>query len=367
MYPLRFREVIRSYKFGERWIARFFPDKKLPETGIIAETWEVCCLGDKDCSVVTNGEFIGISLKELIATHSEKLLGHRIVQQFGLKFPLLIKFLDVTHTLGAHVHPDATQAKKIGRGDTGKTEAWYMISVKEGAKIYCGNRKGITINDVINTVQTGMVQSCMKEYQVHNGDAFILYTGTMHYSPGGLLFYEIMENSDAGLPLINPPHTCSAEQRERHFKAIEEIVRIEDEADVRTAPVMISEGKNRRLFLLACKHFAVERLELVEPYRLLSDSGCFFVLTLISGVCHVQTNKYSETLKPGNSCLLPACLTEVNLIPEGTVSILKAYVPDLVTDIIKPLRTAGISDKQISKLGGHSQLNSLPAALLSTT
>jgi len=364
MYPLRFREIIRSYKFGERWIAEAFPDKKLPSTGIIAETWEVCCLNG-DCSIVTNGEFSGKNISELIATQGCNLLGHRIVQQFGLNFPLLIKLLDVTHTLGAHVHPNAIQARKIGRGNTGKTEAWYMLDVKKDAKIYCGNRKGVTITDVVKAVQTETVQSCMKEYPVQKGDAFILYTGTMHYSPGGLLFYEIMENSDAGLPLINPPQTCPVEQKERHFNAIKEIVRIEDDADVRTFPVVIQEGQNRRIFLFACTHFAVERLELIQPYRLISDESCFYVLTLISGICHVETNNYSETLKPGNSCLLPACLKEVNLIPEGMVSILKAYVPELITDIIKPLRAAGVPDKQIALLGGCSQLNPLPALLLS--
>ncbi|MHC4718220.1 MAG: hypothetical protein ACYS5V_14705, partial [Planctomycetota bacterium] len=42
LYPLRFREILRDYRFGDRWIVREFDKPGLPADHRIGETWEVC-------------------------------------------------------------------------------------------------------------------------------------------------------------------------------------------------------------------------------------------------------------------------------------------------------------------------------------
>jgi hypothetical protein len=74
---------------------------------------------------------------------------------------------------------------------------------------------------------------------------------------------------------------------------------------------------------------------------------------------HVISGEWTVTLKPGNSCLVPACLRSVSLAPDGKSSLLKAYVPDLKTDIVAPLRKAGVSDDRIALLGGRTEMNHL--------
>jgi mannose-6-phosphate isomerase len=358
LYPLRFREILRDYRFGDRWIVEAFAKEDLPQDHRIAETWEVC---DRpgESSVVISGPLQDWSLHELIEAYGERLLGTRIVARFGTRFPLLIKFLDASNPLGEQVHQDDALARKQGLDDPGKTEAWVMLRVREGATIHCGNRTGIRREEALQALIDGTIRECMQERAVAPGDAFLLYAGTMHYSRGGVLFYEIMQNSDVIVGLRPWRPIASDQERERWARSALEGIHIEEGSDCRTTAVSLREGDNERSYLLACQHFAVERLDLVRPFTIRCSGERFYVLSQIDGRSSVALEGHREQLRLGMSCLLPAELGQVVIEPEGKASLLMAYVPDLRQDIVGPLRAAGIADSAIVALGGHTQLNPL--------
>ncbi len=358
LYPLRFQEILRNYGFGNRWMVDVFAKQGLPGNHRLAETWEVC---DRpgESSMVVNGPLSGRSLHDLIDQHREGLLGVDVVARCGLRFPLLIKFLDASNPLGEQVHQDDALARRHGLADPGKTEAWYMIKVRDAAMIHCGGKDGVTSQDVHDALLAGTIRECMREYPVQPGDGFLLYAGTMHYSRGGVLFYEIMQNSDVIIGLWKPGDDLSPQERESRVADMMEGIHLEDGFDCKIRPVTISEGANQRTFAFACAHFALERLDLVAPAVLDCDGQRFFVLSQIDGSSTLLWGSYRESLRPGNSCLLPASIGQVRIEPAGTCSLLKAYVPDLARNIIAPLRAAGIADSQIAGLGGTTVLNPL--------
>ncbi len=59
----------------------------------------------------------------------------------------------------------------------------------------------------------------------------------------------------------------------------------------------------------------------------------------------------TERLGRAESCILPAAIGEVRLVPEGEVSLVVCYVPDLERDVVTPLREAGHPDEEIRALG----------------
>jgi mannose-6-phosphate isomerase len=358
LYPLRFKEILRNYGFGDRWMVEAFAKEGLPDDHRVAETWEVC---DRpgESGVVSHGSLSGKSLHELIGRYGVKLLGSDVVARCGTRFPLLIKFLDASLPLGEQVHQNDELAKRQGLDDPGKTEAWYMLKVRGSATIHCGNRDGVTRDEVLKALVDGTVRECMQERAVQPGDAFLLYAGTMHYSHGGVLFYEIMQNSDVIIGLMSRGPRPSEEVRTEKAHAALEGIHIEDGFDCQTRPVTLQEGKNRRTFALACQHFALERLDLTEAYPLDCDGERFYVLSQIEGESTLIHGQRRETLRPGNSCLLPASLGRVIIEPHGPASLLKAYVPDLVGNVVEPLRAAGIPDRDIAALGGRTALNPL--------
>ncbi len=362
LYPLRFREILRDYRFGDRWIVEAYQKTGLPENHRVGETWEVC---DRpgETSEVVNGPLTGETLHTLIDTYGAALLGEDIVARCGTRFPLLIKFLDASHNLGEQAHHDDEQAAKHGLSDPGKTEAWYMLKVRDGAMIRCGNKPGATVESVRDALLAGTIKEEMRAYEVVPGDAFLLYGGTMHYGDGGALFYEVMQNSDVYISLRAPDPALSVDVRATLAREAMEMLHIEDGFDSKTEPITLGGGANRRTFVFACRYFALERLDLMAPTMLNCDGSRFFVLSLIEGACTVVHGDHYEKLLPGQTVMLPAGLGYVTLVPTEPCSVLKTYVPDLAKDIIKPLRTIGISDAAIVGLGGKTVLNDLAPLL----
>ncbi|MFH1571383.1 MAG: type I phosphomannose isomerase catalytic subunit, partial [Gemmatimonadota bacterium] len=275
-YPLRFREILRNYGFGDRWIAREFRKEGLPDDHRIAETWEAC---DRpgESSQILNGWMQGRSLGEAIETWGPDLLGRDLAARFGSTFPLLIKLLDASNVLGEHFHPSDAIVRQRQLADySGKAEAWYMLRARPGATIECGHRPGVTPDAFLRAMLDDRPRACMQEYAARVGDAFLLYPGTVHYSAGGLLFYEIMQNSDLNLG-VRPGRGDNPAAAEAQARQILEAVHFEADFDPRTRPVVLAEGPNRRTWVLACQHFAVERLDLVAPAALHRNGERFHV------------------------------------------------------------------------------------------
>ena len=363
LYPLRFREILRDYRFGDRWIVREFEKTHLPADHRVGETWEVCDRPGESSEII-NGPLAGRTLREAIDACGADLLGGEIMDRFGGRFPLLIKLLDATHTLGEQVHTnDSLTAERFPEEFCGKTEAWYMLRTVSGAKFYAGPGAGVTREQVVNAVLADRAAGCMTDHPAAPGDAFLLYAGTMHYSPGGLLFYEIMQNSDVYTSLKPPRGEMADDQRRRAAADAVEAVHLEDGFDCRTRPVTLADGPNSRTFVFACQHFALERLDLATPAHVGAPPRRFEVLTVIEGHADIAAAGHTERLAPGQSCLLPASLKAATIAPAPTAAVLRAYVPDLPRDIIAPLRTAGIPDPAIAALAGRTRLNPLVSLL----
>ncbi len=360
LYPLRFREILRDYRFGDRWIVDAYEKTGLPDDHRVGETWEVCDRPGESSEVI-NGPLTGETLHTLIACYGASLLGRDVVARCGTRFPLLIKFLDASHTLGEQAHHNDALAEQRGLDDPGKTEAWYMLKVREGASIRCGTRPGVTAADVHDALMEGMIRSLMQPYAVAPGDAFLLHAGTMHYSSGGVLFYEIMQNSDVYIGLGDPPDPAlSPEAREAEVAALMEGLHVEPGYECKIPPVVLEQDAYTRHFIFACTYFALERLDLRAPVPTVCDGDRFYVLSLIEGAMAVAAGDRRITLRSGQSCLLPADLGSVTLEPvNGPCALLKAYVPDLRANVIRPLREAGIADEAIAALGGRTRLNPL--------
>lgn len=360
LYPLRFKEILRNYTFGNRWIVDAYAKDGLPDDQRIAETWEVCDRPNGETSTVINGPLAGKTLHALIEEYGEAFLGRDIVAHCGMRFPLLIKFLDASNILAAQAHHSDSLAAKRGLEDPGKTEAWYMLKTRPSATIHCGQRDDVvTAQTVHDALLDGDIRNEMREYTVEPGDAFLLYAGTMHYSAGGVLFYEIMQNSDVYIGLKKPDAALSNAEKEAHIAERLEGVHLEPGFDVKIPPITLYQGTNRRTFVFTCTYFALERLDLTAPYVIDCNGERFFVLSQIAGTASIVWGDTRTLLRPGHSCLLPANLGAVTLEPGEDCAMLKAYVPDLEKDVVAVLRNTGVTDETIVSLGGKTKLNPL--------
>ena len=111
------------------------------------------------------------------------------------------------------------------------------------------------------------------------------------------------------------------------------------------------EGVNRYTFGCAGTHFALERWTLTESHDEPNHPRRCLTLSNVGDVVQIEYAGGTEILGRGESCLLPAAIGQVRIVPKSTAELIVCYVPDLERDVVAPLRDAGYTDLEINTLG----------------
>lgn len=122
-YPLRFEPILKEKIWGGDKLKKIL-NKKSFRTNI-GESWEISGVSG-DVSVVANGPYKGRTLDSLLKEYKERLVGEKNFLKFGVKFPLLIKFIDARTELSVQLHPSDEIAQKR-HSSFGKTEMWHIL------------------------------------------------------------------------------------------------------------------------------------------------------------------------------------------------------------------------------------------------
>lgn len=167
---------------------------------------------------------------------------------------LLLKILFTHAPLSIQVHPDDAFAASIGL-QNGKTEAWYILSAKPGAKVALGLRHSMTVQQVRASADNGTIADLVAWRDVAAGDVIFVPAGTIHALGAGLVVAEIQQRSDTTFRLFD------------HGRGRELQIDRAIEAATLGPPVLQVLPKQltaERSLLCSNPHFVFERIEL-EP------------------------------------------------------------------------------------------------------
>ncbi len=357
LYPLKLSILPKEKVWGGDRLRRIL-GPSVPAGQRIGEAWVVW-----DGLTIDNGPFRGRSLADLLHSHPLQLLGARFHAQIPTIFPLLVKLLDARETLSVQVHPDDAYARQWEGEPFGKAEMWIVLEAEPGSTLIRGLKHSISRREAEEAVETGALQDKLEYVEVTAGDVILNPPGTIHAVCSGLLLYELQQASDLTYRFYDWNRNDPA--RELHLQKALDVANLEPHSRHKIQPVEIHEAGATRLYLAACEPFAAELLRVHDRVFESPAGACFHVLTVLEGYGRVETamrqgKPGAIQLEPGTSLLIPANLHEYEIqCEEGTLVVVKAYVPDLVSDILTPLRQKGIADETILQLGGepaHSDL-----------
>lgn len=144
-------------------------------------------------AVVAQGPYAGQTLGDLVARDPETLLGPVARHFRSTGFPLLAKLIDAHENLSIQVHPTDDLAPTDG---CGKTEAWFILEAAPGAVVYAGLQDGVSVDVVRKRLESGeSIVPLMRTVPVAPGDSLFLPAGTIHALGGGIVLYEIQQQS----------------------------------------------------------------------------------------------------------------------------------------------------------------------------
>ena len=354
--PIFFKPICKNTLWGGNALSSRFTSNL--SSGLpIGESWEIVSHRD-DQSVVVDGPLAGTTIDRLVADHPRELLGN--IETFG-KFPLLYKFIDAHDRLSVQVHPNDMQARAGGWGEFGKTECWYVVDAPENARIITGFARDVTTEEVCKAIETATVQHLLKFNPVKPGDLLFVPAGTVHAILESTLIYEIQETSDTTLRLYDWGRVDAlGKPRPLHVHDALTIIDTAAHQDYSITPVSFETPGYNRSLRVACRYFAVEQFDYMRDEEIILQARqSFRVLTVLNGPLRLQYPSGNTVVEPGGTALLPAVLRDVRAFGAAGTRLLVSWVPDLQSEIIAPLRSLGIRDDAIERLGGFPRHNDL--------
>lgn len=316
LYPLTFRPLFKERVWGGRNLERLYK-KPLPPGIPIGESWEI---SDRpgDVSVIANGTLAGKDLHWLMEHHAKELLGD--AQPAGGRFPLLIKILDAEETLSLQVHPPAHKAAELG-GEP-KTEMWYIADAKPSAQLYVGLKRGVTRQEFERKIQSGEVADCFHRVSAKPGDAMLLPSGRVHAIGGGLVIFEIQQNSDTTYRVFDW-NRVSLDGKPRDLHIRESLASIDFE-DFEPELIRAATEPSAARLLVRSPLFNVIVLSVEGSMPLFF--GNLRIIGVIHGRMIVTDGSNSVDLKAGDFCLVPANLKKAEARFESNTSFLSVYM-----------------------------------------
>lgn len=321
---LKFRPILKEKLWGGNKILSF---KGLPADSErhVGESWEISGM-ETEASIVAGGIYDGTPLPELIEILKERLVGKKVYEAFGNKFPILVKFIDAAQDLSIQVHPDDATAKRHGYPN-GKTEMWYVLSAEPNAHIICGFNKPITSEEYKKAVADKTIVSVTRNHKASAGDCFFIPAGRVHSIGGGTFLIEIQQTSDVTYRIYDfDRRDKDGNLRELHTELAAEAINFNVEDDYRTH---YTHEENNPVSLVDCSAFKTKLYDLTRPYTAsYSDIDSFVIYVAYAGG-GTLTDNYGNTAKlhKGESVLIPAETGSIGIEPgEGGLKFLETHL-----------------------------------------
>ena len=196
MPPMLLRPLARTRTWGGTTFAAWGKFAATPGPQPIGESWELADLpGPDGSSGVEAGAFAGRTLREAMREDERSIMGRAHLSPLGL-FPLLVKFLDAAENLSVQVHPSPAIAQANADAHL-KTESWFVLAAKPGARVWRGVRPGVTRAEFERCLRGGGdVVPMLVEVPVQAGDCIDLPSGLCHALGAGITVAEIQTPSD---------------------------------------------------------------------------------------------------------------------------------------------------------------------------
>ncbi len=320
LYPLRFQPLLKRYLWGGRQMETVLGKKLGPENDY-GESWEISDHGD-DQSLVANGPWRDMPLGTLICRYGKEILGRHYPQPC---FPLLIKFLDARQNLSLQVHPNDELAAMIIPPDNGKTEAWYVLYAEPGSIIYAGLKPGVERKQFAVALRAGSAAESVNQIHPRAGDCIFLPAGAVHALGRGILVAEVQQSSNVTYRLFDWNRLGpDGKPRQLH------IDRGLDAIDFSLGQIALQSPQTTEnpaaARLVQCDKFVIDRWQIASPAALGGDDR-FHILQPLTGEIRLEGDPEIKPLKLGETCLLPAGLGHVEIIPAKECSFLDIYLP----------------------------------------
>lgn len=316
-YPLQFQPILKERIWGGTKLRDYL--NKPISSEITGESWEISSV-ENDVSIISNGIFEGKSLNELINEFPEQVLGTKVFEKFGMKFPLLFKYLDAREDLSIQVHPNDELAK-ARHNSFGKTEMWYVMQADDDARLIVGFKEKSSQKEYLENLERKTLLDILDTKKVKKGDVFFLETGTVHAIGAGTVIAEIQQTSDITYRLYDFDRVDAyGNTRELHVDLALDAINY----NIVEAEKKYTKVENEANEVVDCPYFTTNFIPFDGSIAVVNDESSFLVYMCVEGNFELRSGEQSYSYKTGDTILIPAKMCEFEI--HGKASLLEIYI-----------------------------------------
>lgn len=319
--------------FPEEWITSVVSAKNAGREHIKDEGW----------SYIDGTQ---ISLKSLIESDPNRMLGTAHTNKFGATPGVLVKLLDAAERLGVQVHPTKEKARLYFDSDYGKTECWHIIGTRkidgEEPCVYMGFKDGVTKEAwrrLFELQDVGGMLNCLNKIEVKVGDTYLISGGMPHAIGAGCFLVEIQEPTDYTLRTekITPSGLIISDQAchygigfDSMFECFEYTPLAPEKAN--RPPRIIEAGDGYVLYDIIgygdSDFFSLKKLELEKDFEL-DLNGSYCGIYVLSGKgCFISGNINTE-FGSAEQYFVPADIKKLKIRSEEPMTLLISNGPKI--------------------------------------
>lgn len=323
LYPLKFEPIFQYRLWGGRKLEEA-TGRLLPQEGPYGEAW---ILSDRDdfTSSVSQGPLMGKTVQELIHFDPVGMLGPLAGKYRRL--PLLLKFLDAKEMLSVQVHPSDAHKELLPHGERGKTEAWVVLEAEPESRIYAGLKPGTSASD-LRHITSANADDFLASFSPKEGDGVFIEAGTVHALGGGVLVFEVQQNSDVTFRMFDWDRIDAKTGKSRELH-IEDAIKCIDFEKGPLGPVvaqMIQSEPVEIEKLFESEFFLLWRIRGRQPFEVgfLNEMR---ILVCTSGKGSLEWNSEGISIRKGDVFLIPAQVGVCKCAPESDLELLQIQIP----------------------------------------
>ncbi len=301
-------------------------------------------LAEEGLSTVTI-DGVTTTLKALCEQYPNILLGEEHTKKYGPNTQVLLKFLDSSIRLHIQCHPTIPFAQKHLNSNSGKTEAYVILSIRDDVKdpyIYMGFQhppEQAEFKRIIEDQDMDAMLACFEKVPIKPGDVFMVPGGMPHAIGEGVFMIEIMEPTDFAvrveferggyvlpdesrfmnrgidfaLSMFSYDATPIDVLREKYFCQ----PRVLDTQNKSTESILIDEEKTD------C--FRVSRIDVRD--RFVKESDSFYIGIVSRGTGTVSVADQTQTVHEGERFFVPHQTSAVTFESESGMEIVATFPP----------------------------------------
>lgn len=313
MYPLKFEPIYVEKIWAGSKLKKIRPGCPQGDIGI---SWEVSAHSNATNRII-NGEYKGMTLKEVVEKEGSKVIGTEIKPREVLR----IAYLDAKEDLSIQVHPGGEYAA-THENDGGKSELWYILEADEGAYVIAG--ASTTDKEVLKeAVLNNTLQNYLNRVPVKKGDIIAIKSGLVHALGKGILAIEIGQNGDTTYRIYDYGRGRKLDL-DKGFDVLDLGLKCR-----KTNYISVKLAGSTKNYCFSSDEYCVEIVNIIEEYKNRSNSKHFYIYTCVEGDCTIEYEKGYEKIAMGESIFIPATLGNYGF--KGECKLLRSYISSVNT------------------------------------